>query len=115
MRRGLRIALSVLLVLAGLLIALFFGLLYFVADCSAACGRRGEHAPIYALVGAGLGLAVAGIRPRLAPGLLVAGLVSLGWSAWALAQGEGGWVWASLAGGLAVALLGAWLLRPRGR
>ncbi|GEM_PF-3775693 len=117
MRHAPRIALSLLLVLAGALVALFFGLLFLVADCSAGCGQRGERAPLYALVGAGLGLAVAGarlgagLRAAAGAGLLVAGLVALAASAWALAQGEGGWVWASLAGGLLASGAGAWTLR----
>src|SRR5690348_8175112 len=117
MRSGPRIALSVLLVAAGALVALFFGLLFLVADCSTACGQRGERAPIYFLVGAGLGLAVAGarlgagLRAAAGAGLLVAGLACAAASAWALARGEGGWVWGSLLGGLLALGFGAWALR----
>lgn len=52
--------LAALLVAVGLALAAFFWLLFAIADCSADCQAAGERAVPVALVGAGLGVVVAG-------------------------------------------------------
>jgi len=119
-KRWARLAVGTILAAAGVLLALFFGLLYFVADCGAGCAARGEHAPVFALVGAGAGLVAAGVtlgrgwRVALAWGLVVGGAIALATSAWgALTQGDGGWTWASAAGGLIASVVGFWTRSAR--
>ena len=108
--RTLRVIAAVALVLAGLATALFFLALYGIADCGPDCSARGEHAPVVALIAAGIGLVATGCllhrgwRVALIWGGGTAGTLTCAGSAWAAAMGEGGWIWASAGAGLAIAL-----------
>lgn len=114
--------LALLLVLAGLATSAFFWLLFAIADCTADCVARGERAVPLALVGVGIGLAVAGALLFREPpsraaawGILAAGVVGAGWIGWIMATegSRGQAVWLLLATG-ALALAGAAML-ARGR
>jgi len=56
-----RILLGIVLILFGILIAAFFGLLLMIADCSIGCQERHEWLVPVALVVLGLALAVVGV------------------------------------------------------
>ena len=114
---------AVLLVVVGLAVAAFFGLLLGIADCGPACQARGERAPVYAFIGVGLGLAAMGVTLRTGTmratgvGMLCGGLVAMNgalYVIWAEA-GRGAIVWVTLAAGVGFVLVGAWLRfwRPR--
>lgn len=82
MQRAGRIAVAVGLTVIGVLLALFFLGVLAVADCSRACVERGERSQAFAVVGLGVGLAVAGVlyahlgpRRAIAWGLGVGGVV----------------------------------------
>lgn len=116
MRRGARLALSTLLVVAGLAFLAFFGLLLGVADCTLRCQERGERAPVFAFLGAGTLLVVWGLRGRagalhaIGEGMLAGGAVALAGAAWVLAQGAGGApAYVTLAIALGALAVGAWL------
>lgn len=112
-----RLAIAILLVVAGVTIAGFFGLLLGIADCSAACQARGERAPVYAFIGAGIGLVAMGLTLRTGTmratgvGMLCGGLVAMNgalYVIWAEA-GRGAMVWVTLVAGGGFVLVGAWL------
>lgn len=113
--------LAALLVLAGVALAGFFWLLFAIADCSVDCQRAGERAVPLALVGAGLGLVVAGAllcrgggRRALAWGLVAAGALAAAAIAWIMltegSRGQATWL---LLASVVVAGLGAGLVRGR--
>jgi len=56
-----RIVLGIALLLIGILIATFFGLLLMIADCSIGCKERHEWLVPVALVVLGVALAVVGV------------------------------------------------------
>lgn len=73
MDRRARLAFSIALIAGGLALAVFYYLLFAIADCSAACVVAGERAVPLGLIGVGLGLATAGatlfrMEPRRALG-----------------------------------------------
>lgn len=113
-----RFVLGVILIVAGTLLALFFLALLGIADCTGTCARRGERAPAFALVGAGLGLVLAGALVSRKGGREAFGIGFLAMGAAAAiigilyvsldAYAYGGW---TLAAGLVAAILGGGLLR----
>lgn len=119
MHNALRIVLRAVIVVVGVSLAAFYVLLFAIADCGGDCQARGERAAVYALVGAGVGLAVFGVlmgkgAARAAFSALAAGgLACSGWSVIALIGGEGGWVWASAGAGAAAFVAGVWGLRAK--
>lgn len=114
-RRGPRIALQVLLVLVGLAAAVFFYLLFAIADCSDACQAAGERAGATVPAALGVGVVMAGAllargwRMAAGGGLAFAGVLAAGASAVLLATGEGGWHTQALVGGLAALAVGVWM------
>lgn len=120
-----RILLKLGLIVAGVLLAVFFLGLVGLADCSEACVRSGEQTPAFAFIGVGVFLATLGIllSPKrstlrsLGASLFVGALVALAGTAWVFANGgRGSYVWALFAFGALDAIVGGWLAfwRPRG-
>lgn len=109
------------LVVAGLALATFFWLVFAITDCSADCVAAGERAVPLALVGVGFGLAVAGFlfrrgTPRaIASGFLAGGALGALAIGWIMAtegsRGQATWLLLVM---LALAAVGAWMLRARG-
>lgn len=117
MERPARIALLALLVLAGLAVMAFFGLLLAIADCGPACVRRGERAPAMLLIGGGALLVALGLSLRLGArraagvGLASGGAIALLGLAWTIADGaRGAATWVSLAVAIGACVVGAWLV-----
>ena len=114
---------AIVLIVAGLACMGFFGLLHGMADCGPDCQARGERAPVYALIGLGLGLVVLGAmlgRGTLratGAGMLAGGAISLSGLLIVIVMegGRGAMVWVTLAVSVGFALVGAWLSfwRPR--
>ena len=61
MRPIVRVIFGIALVLVGILIAAFFGLLLLIADCTAQCQANHEQLVPLALIILGLGIAVVGM------------------------------------------------------
>lgn len=120
MQRG-RTLIAAMLVVAGLALATFFWLVFAITDCSADCMAAGERAVPLALVGTGFGLVVAGFlfrrsTPRaVASGFLAGGAlgaVAIGWIM--VSEGSRGQATWLLLVMVALAVVGAWMLRARG-
>lgn len=115
--------LSIALVIVGLAVAVFYVALLAIADCSTACQERGERAPVFALIGAGIGLATFGLlanklgRSRASgAGLVVLGaIVTAGNADVARQVGASGATLVALVGGVIAFGVGAMLLRPKSR
>lgn len=120
MTRG-RALVAALLVISGVALAAFFWLVFAISDCSETCQLAGERAVPLALVGAGFGLVAGGIAVRRGParaagsGFLAGGALGALAIAWIMltenARGQASWL---LMVTLALAALGAWMLRTRG-
>jgi len=94
---GRRLALSIALVVAGLALAGFFGLLLGIADCGPGCVARGERLVPVALIALGIGLATTGaLLPWLDAwraagwGTSVFGVATALGAIWLRTQGSGG-------------------------
>ena len=116
MRRPAQVALGIALILGGLLIALFFTALLFIADCAAGCQTNGERAPAFGIIGVGAGALICGAllvadRARLAwgAGFAAAGLIAF--VGGLVSRGTMGWITA--AAGFLVAALAVWALRAK--
>jgi len=119
-----RTATAMLLILAGVACAGFFGLLLGIADCGPDCERDGERAPVFAFIGLGVFLLVMGALMlagvdtlrAVAWGMLIGGLLAFGATLWITIGGaRGTYVWVTLAISAGDAAIGAWLAfwRPR--